>query len=96
MHNKDKVIFDKKLPYEYNICLYILEELCDTGVINVFEMAECGLCARDLRCHERKDYRRHDKFYNCHIGKHSHDIYCSSPYYDHDLLDHIFINILKN
>ena len=56
----------------------------------------CGLCTRNLRCHERKDYRRHDKFYTCHIGKHSHDIYCSSPYYDRDLLDHIFINILKN
>ena len=40
MHNKDKVIFDKKLPYEYNICLYILEELCDKGVIDVFEMTE--------------------------------------------------------
>lgn len=33
MHNKDKVIFDKKLPYEYNICLYILEKLCGKGVI---------------------------------------------------------------
>lgn len=38
MHNKDKVILDKKLPYEYNICLYILEELCDKGVIDVFEI----------------------------------------------------------
>ena len=47
-------------------------------------------------CHQRKDYRRKDKFYTCHIGKHSHDIYCTSPYYDRDLLDHIFINILKN
>lgn len=56
----------------------------------------CGVCTRNLRCHERKDYRRHDKFYTCHVGKHSHDIYCSSPYYDRNLLDHIFINILKN
>ena len=40
MHNKDKVIFEKKLPYEYNICIYILEELCDKGVIDVFEMSE--------------------------------------------------------
>ena len=40
MHNIDKVIFDKKLPYEYNICLYILEELCDKEVIDVFEMME--------------------------------------------------------
>lgn len=56
----------------------------------------CGLCTRNLMCHERKDYRRYDKFYTCHISKHSHDIYCSSPYYDRDLLDHIIINILKN
>ena len=40
MHNKDKVIFDKKLSYEYNICLYVLEELCDKGVIDVFKMIE--------------------------------------------------------
>ena len=40
MHNKDKVIFEKKLPYEYNICIYILEELCDKGIIDVFEMTE--------------------------------------------------------
>ena len=40
MHNKDKVILDKKLPYEYNICLYILEELCDKGVIDVIEITE--------------------------------------------------------
>lgn len=56
----------------------------------------CGLCTRNLMCHQRKDYRRKDKFYTCHIGKHSHDIYCSSPYYDRDLLEHIFIKILKN
>ncbi len=40
MHNKGKVIFDKKLLYEYNICLYILEELCDKGIIDAFEMTE--------------------------------------------------------
>ena len=40
MHNKNKVIFDKKLTYEYNICLFILEELCEKGVIDVFEMTE--------------------------------------------------------
>lgn len=27
MHDKDIAILDKKLPYEYNICLYFLEEL---------------------------------------------------------------------
>ena len=46
MHNKDKVILDKKLPYEYNICLYILEELCDKGVIDVFEMTEVIIILR--------------------------------------------------
>ena len=42
-------------------------------------------------CHQRKDYRRKYKFYTCYIGKHSHDIYCSSPYYDRNLLDVIII-----
>ena len=46
MHDKDKVILDKKLPYEYNICLYILEELCDKGVIDVFEMTEAIVLLR--------------------------------------------------
>lgn len=46
MHNKNKVIFDKKLPYEYNIRLYILEELCDKGVIDVFEMTEAIILLR--------------------------------------------------
>ena len=46
MRNKDKVILDKKLPYEYNICLYILEELCDEGVIDVFEMAKAIILQR--------------------------------------------------
>ena len=46
MHNKDKVILDKKLSYEYNNCLYILEELCDKGVIDVFEMTEATIFLR--------------------------------------------------
>lgn len=46
MHNKNKVIFDKKLPCEYNICLYILEELCDKGVIDDFEMTEAIILLR--------------------------------------------------
>ena len=46
MHNKDKVIFDKKLPYEHKICLYILEELCDKRVIDVFEMTEAIILLR--------------------------------------------------
>ena len=46
MHNKDKVILDKKLPYEYNICFYILEELCDKGAIDVFEMPKVIILLR--------------------------------------------------
>ena len=46
MCNKDKVILDKKLPYEYNICLYILEELCDEGVIDIFEMSDAIILLR--------------------------------------------------
>lgn len=46
MNVKDKVILNKKLPYEYNIYLYILEELCDRGVINVFEMTETIIILR--------------------------------------------------
>lgn len=46
MHNKDKVILDKKLPYEYSIFLYILEELCYKGVIDIFEMTEAIILLR--------------------------------------------------
>ena len=46
MHNKDKAFFDKKYPYEYNICLYILEELCDKGVIDVFIISETIILLR--------------------------------------------------
>ena len=46
MHNKDKVILDKKLPYEYNISLYVLEELCDKGIIDVSEMTEAIILLR--------------------------------------------------
>ena len=46
MSNKNKVILDKKFPYEYNICLYTLEELCDKGVIDVFKMNEAIILLR--------------------------------------------------
>ena len=46
MRNKDKVILDKKLLDEYNICLYILEELCDKRIIDVFEMTEAIILLR--------------------------------------------------
>ena len=62
MHNKDKVILDKKLPYEYNICLYILEELCDKGVIDVFEMTEAIFLGECLGKPEikRNDSHKHE------------------------------------
>ena len=66
MHNKDKVILDKKLPYEYNICLYILEELCDKGVIDVFEMTEVTILLRkqykmpDISIYGKKDNNSSD------------------------------------
>ena len=59
MHNKDKVIFDKKLPYEYNICLYILEELCDKGVIDVFEMTE-SLISRRVFAKQKRHMSQHN------------------------------------
>ena len=46
MRNKDKVILDKKLPYEYNICLYILDELCDERAIDIFEMSDAIILLR--------------------------------------------------
>lgn len=46
MHNKGNVIFNKKLLYEYNICLYILEESCDKGIIDVFKMTEAIILLR--------------------------------------------------
>ena len=46
MHDKGKIVLDMKLPYEYDICLYILEELCDKGVIDVFEMTEAIILLR--------------------------------------------------
>ena len=46
MFNKDKVILDKKLTYEYNIHLYILKELCDQGAIDIFEMSDAIILLR--------------------------------------------------
>lgn len=46
MHNKDKVILDKKLPYEYNIGLYILEELCGELFIEILN-SKCSCKIRE-------------------------------------------------
>lgn len=59
MHNKDKVIFDKNLKYEYNICLYLLEELYNKGVIIVFEFPNYELIV--VKCKKgisKDDFRK--------------------------------------
>ena len=48
MHNKDKVVFDKKLPYEYNITIIILVKLYNKGIIDIFDMAEALIKLRKL------------------------------------------------
>ena len=65
MHNKNKVIFDKKLPYEYNICLYILEELCDKGVIDVFEMTGALISASVCLHQQQTISKLNDKHEPC-------------------------------
>ena len=48
MHNKDKVILDKKNPYEYNIAIIILGELCNEEIIDIFDIAEALIKLRKL------------------------------------------------
>ena len=37
---KNRFIINKDQPYEYNIAIIILGELCNEGIINIFVMAE--------------------------------------------------------
>lgn len=37
---KDKVVIDRNQPYEYNIAIYILQELCAEGIIDIFDLSE--------------------------------------------------------
>ena len=37
---KDKAVIDRNQPYEYNIAIYILQELCAEGIIDIFDLSE--------------------------------------------------------
>lgn len=37
---KNRFVIDKNQPYEYNIAIIILDELCNEGIIDIFDMAE--------------------------------------------------------
>ncbi len=37
---KDEVVIDRNQPYEYNIAIYILQELCTEGIIDIFDLSE--------------------------------------------------------
>ncbi len=40
MHKDNIFVVDPTLPHDYNIALYVLEELCAKGIIDIFELAE--------------------------------------------------------
>lgn len=37
---RDKVVIDRNQPYEYNIAIFILQELCAEGIIDIFDLSE--------------------------------------------------------
>lgn len=37
---KDRFIIDKNQPYEYNITIIILGELCNEEILDIFDMTE--------------------------------------------------------
>lgn len=45
---KNRFVIDKNQPYEYNIAIIILGELCNEGIINIFDMAETLIKLRKL------------------------------------------------
>lgn len=48
MKVSDRVVIDKSHPYEYNIAIYILEELCVDGIIDIFDLIEALIKLRKL------------------------------------------------
>lgn len=40
MKTNERVVIDKSQPYEYNITIYVLQELCDEGIIDNFDLSE--------------------------------------------------------
>ena len=45
---KNRFVIDKNQPYEYNIAIIILGELCNEGIIDFFDMAEALIKLRKL------------------------------------------------
>ena len=48
MKTNERVIIDKNQPYEYNIAIIILGELCNEGIIDIFDIAETLIKLRKL------------------------------------------------
>ena len=40
MKTNEQVVIDKSQPYEYNIAVYILQEHCSEGIIDIFDLSE--------------------------------------------------------
>lgn len=45
---KNRFVIDKNQPYEYNIAIIILGELCNEGIIDIFDMAEALIKLKKL------------------------------------------------
>ncbi len=48
MKTNERVVIDKNQPYEYNIAVYILQELCSEGIIDIFDLSEALIKLRKL------------------------------------------------
>ena len=48
MKTNERVVIDKNQPYEYNIAVYILQELCSEGIIDIFDLSEALIKLRIL------------------------------------------------
>ena len=40
MHTDNLIIMDPSLPSEYTISVFVLEELCYKGILDIFELSE--------------------------------------------------------
>ena len=45
---KNRFVINKNQPYEYNIAIIILGELCNEGIIDIFDMVEALIKLRKL------------------------------------------------
>ena len=48
MKTNERVVVDENQPYEYNIAVYILQELCSEGIIDIFDLSEALIKLRKL------------------------------------------------